>query len=60
MEAWKTNIETGERVKVIKHGNCTIVLHRPELPEAVRRKREEAVSIALASFAKNQHNEVTA
>lgn len=54
MNAWTTDAQTGERVKTITNKGITIVLHRPELTEAVRHQREEAVKHALTPFARKE------
>ena len=41
---WKESTEhPGYKMKVIKYGNCTIELYRPELDKAERAKREAQV-----------------
>lgn len=54
METW-TNIIPGYRSKTIKHGNVTIVIHRPELTDKERTKRENAVEAALSSYVRNSN-----
>lgn len=39
------------QVKTITVGNCTVVLHRPELTEEARAKREAELHRALAHYA---------
>lgn len=39
------------RTETIIVGNCTIVLHRPELTDDIRAKREAALSKALNRYA---------
>ncbi len=45
--------------KTVKRGNCTIVIHRPELNEKERNKRESAVLAALAQFGKRTYSRET-
>lgn len=54
MESW-TNTIPGYRTKTIKRGNVTIVIHRPELTDKERAKRERAVESALSNYARNSN-----
>lgn len=47
MSAWTTDRRQGYRTKTIRHGNCTIIIHRPELSPAEQNKRESTVRNAL-------------
>lgn len=52
---WETSTEyPGYQIKIIKHGNCTIELLRPELDKAERAKREahvkEVTESVLSSY----------
>lgn len=38
-----------EEPRVIKHGTCTIVIHRPKLTKAERVKREDQIKASLES-----------
>jgi len=49
----RTPERPGYRTKTIKRGNCTIVIHRPDLDEKERAKRENLVEIALSNYAKS-------
>ena len=49
MNGW-TNTTPGYRTKTIKRGNVTIVIHRPNLTEKERIKREGIVENALTYF----------
>ena len=40
--------------KTIKHGNCTIVIHRPDLTKAESATRERAVTDALETIWKRR------
>lgn len=51
MSQW-TDTGDGYREKTVKHGNVTIVLRRPQLPEKERIKRERAVETALTQLAR--------
>lgn len=42
--------------KVIKRGNCTVVIHRPELDKIERHRREEVIRQALRPFAEGVKN----
>lgn len=50
---WREGIVPGYRTKTIKRGDVTIVIHRPELPDKERRKRENQVETSLTGFAKS-------
>lgn len=52
MDGW-TETGNGYRTKTIKRGNCTIVVHRPELSDKERTKRERLVETALTSYGKH-------
>lgn len=41
--------------KTIQHGNCTIVIHRPNLTKAERVNRERAVIDALKAICKKEN-----
>lgn len=47
----KAATATSYNTEVIVLGNCTIVVHRPELTEDVRAKREAELSKALNRYA---------
>ena len=51
-----TNTTPGYRTKTIKRGNVTIVIHRPELTDKERAKRERIVETALSNYARTQSN----
>lgn len=36
------------QTRTIRHGSCTLIVHRPELSDAERAKREQAVRETLA------------
>ena len=38
------------KTNTIQEGNCTVGLHRPELTEDIRKKREENLSNALTRY----------
>ena len=38
--------------KILRHGNCTIIIHRPDLTEEERAKREKQVVTVLESTMK--------
>lgn len=38
------------KTNTIQVGSCTVVLHRPELTEDIRKKREENLSNALTRY----------
>ena len=41
-------------MNVVKVGNCTVVIHRPELTDEERKKREDAICNALIQFGKKR------
>ena len=44
--------------KTIQHGNCTIVIHRPDLADAEKARRERVVMDAIETIYKKEiHNE---
>lgn len=45
----------GYRAKVIKHGNCTIHILRPELDKAERAKRENHVKAVAETTLRNYY-----
>lgn len=47
---WTTGVQPGYRTKVIRYGNCTITVHRPELSDAERARREGQVMDAAAQI----------
>jgi hypothetical protein len=40
-----------QHIKTFTVGSCTVVVHRPELTEEARRRREAEVSRALTRYA---------
>ena len=52
MSGW-TETGNGYRSKTIKRGNVTIVIHRPELSDKERAKRERVVETALSAYSKS-------
>lgn len=53
MSQW-TQTGNGYRTKTIKRGNVTIVVHRPELSDKERAKRERAVETALSNYGRER------
>ena len=49
MSNWTTDARPGYRSTTIRHGNCTIVIHRPVLTQEETAKRERQVLDALES-----------
>lgn len=47
----------GGVTKTIQHGNCTIVIHRPDLTKAERARRERAVTDALETICKKENTQ---
>lgn len=43
MTNWTTEARQGYKTKTVRHGNCTIVIHRPILSKPERAKREQHV-----------------
>jgi hypothetical protein len=43
-----------QQTKTIQVGNCTVVIHRPELTPETRAKREAEVSRTLARYTNEQ------
>lgn len=43
MTNWTTEARQGYITKTVRHGNCTIVIHRPILSKPERAKREQRV-----------------
>jgi len=55
VNTWTASPEhPGYRTKTLKRGNCTIVVHRPELTDKERAKRERIVESALSSYGKTE------
>lgn len=48
MSEWTTDKCPGYRSKTIQHGACTIIIHRPELDDKERAKRETQVQDILS------------
>lgn len=46
----------GYTTKTIRHGNCTITIHRPILSQTEREKRERRVVTALAQYGRSLSN----
>ena len=44
-------------MKIIKIGNCTVIIHRPELSAEERAKREKGVCNALQQYGKSLSRE---
>ena len=53
MDEWTTGVRPGYRTKTLRHGNCTIIVHRPilEPDEMARRERQviDAMTVAMRS-----------
>lgn len=47
MDAWRTDACPGYRTKTVRHGNCTIVIHRPELNQKEYDKQKQMVEHTL-------------
>jgi hypothetical protein len=47
-----TQTGNGYRTKTIKRGKVTIVVHRPELTDKERAKRENIAEIALTNYSR--------
>lgn len=53
MSDWTTNVCPGYRTKTLRHGNCTIIVHRPILTPEETAKREQEVLAAMEITMKN-------
>ena len=45
MDEWTTGVRPGYRTKTLRHGNCTIIVHRPILePEEMARREKQVIN----------------
>ena len=49
MSNWTTDARPGYRSTTVRHGNCTIIVHRPLLTQEETAKRERQVLDAMES-----------
>lgn len=53
MSDWTTGVCPGYRTKTLRHGNCTIVVHRPILSREETARQEKQVLAAVEATMKH-------
>lgn len=53
MSKWTTEKLPGYRSMTIKHGSCTLIIHRPDLTDKERERREALLQSNLSNAMKS-------